>query len=1038
MINGKEIKNNGKKEEKSKEEKETFVEGKSIDIRKREIFKLAGKSSVAIGTLALIESCVRKPQPEKLLPYLEVPETIIPGIPYYYATTCSGCPAGCGIVVKVEDAIPRKVEGNNENPISAGKTCARGQAIIHQLYSPDRIKKPRIKTGDKVEEIEIEKAIEILTEKIKSTDPKKIFFITENITGKTEKFYSDFAEKIGIPKENIIRWETFSFAPIRKASQIVFGKEGIPLFRIDKTDLIVSFSGDFLDAGPNTVLYSRLFGKFHSVDEEKNKKGKFIYISSRLNLTGLNADKWIEIKPGGELIFALALLNKIASQSNKPEAEKFKQPIPGKFEELTGVSPKVVEIIAEEILKSENPLIIPPFTSGDENATALCTISLLINYLIGTADKNIVPDYFNYTKLANQKDIKELAKKIQEQNVDILIISSYSPIFSAPEFTGLKSAIKNAPFVVQFSYHEDETSEYAHLIIPDYHSLEKWGDSEVAKGVITFYQPVISPLYKDARQKEDVLIQVANKIKEGSFTVSSFRDYLKAEYGLSDEEWVKYLEKGGIFNQGIPEPQGEIKIEPPEKINSEVKISIPERKGTALIIYPSYHLYDGRTANSPYIQEFFDPATKISWRNTLEINPKTAEKLGLKNGEIVKVSIGDKKIEIPVQIYNGIVEDAVAISCGRGHKNYGRFASGKGANPLEIIPEKFDESGEISFVAYGIEIEKTGKKLKRLPTNEGVPRQLSREVAHFTTLQALPNQSREEKIKELEKILKKRFPRGDWEKYGKDSAKPSKYRWKMVIDLDKCIGCSACMIACQIENNIPFVGESEVVRGREITWIRVERYWVSAEEIKEGKAKEHNGVKIGKLEKESFAPEAKKAIFFPMMCQHCEYAPCEYVCPVYATMHTSDGLNAQVYNRCVGTRFCANNCPYKVRYFNWHDYFKNIPEPLNMFFNPSVTVRSKGVMEKCTFCIQRIKQAEHNAKIEGRDIKDGEVIPACAQVCPTDAITFGNIKDEESQVKKAQKSKRINWALKDLGTEPSVTYLEKVFDIEIDEKFNET
>jgi len=340
MINGKETKNNWKKEEKSKEEKETFAKGESIDIRKREIFKLVGKSSVAIGTLALIESCVRKPQPEKLLPYLEVPETIIPGIPYYYATTCSGCPAGCGIVVKVEDAIPRKIEGNNENPISAGKTCARGQAIIHQLYSPDRIKKPRIKTGDKVEEIEIEKAIEILTEKIKSTDPKKIFFITENITGKTEKFYSDFAEKIGIPKENIIRWETFSFAPIRKASQIVFGKEGVPLFRIDKADLIVSFSGDFLDAGPNTVLYSRLFGKFHSVDEEKNKKGKFIYISSRLNLTGLNADKWIEIKPGGELIFALALLNKIASQSNKPEAEKFKQPIPGKFEELTGVSPK--------------------------------------------------------------------------------------------------------------------------------------------------------------------------------------------------------------------------------------------------------------------------------------------------------------------------------------------------------------------------------------------------------------------------------------------------------------------------------------------------------------------------------------------------------------------------------------------------------------------------------------------------------------------------------------------------------------------------
>ncbi len=1016
-----------------------------IDLRRRELFKTLAKASVSVGALAILESCVRKPEPEKLLPYLNVPENIIPGIPYWFATTCSGCPASCGILVKTEDGIPRKVEGNPDNPISGGKTCARGQGIIHQLYSPDRIKTPLVKReGGEFENISIDEAISLLADKVANTNPESIYIITGNTTGKTEKFYLEFANKIGIPEENIVRWETFSFAPIRYATKILFGREVVPIFRIDKADLIVSVSGDFLDAGPSTVLYSRWFAKFHSVEDEKSNvtKNRFVYVGPRMNLTGLNADKWIELEPSDEVKFCSLLFNILVDKSGKKEFEGYKINIGGE-ERIREEHLKDVQKIADMLLRASSPVFIPP-SLGDATTGTVALLSMLINLLLGTIGKTVILEPgFNFDKLAPHRVIKELAEKMREGKVKLLLIHSFDPFYSTPPSLGLSSAVKNVPFIVSFTYHQDETLEYSHLVIPDRHPLEKWGDSEVIRGFISFYQPVVPPIFPETMQTEDVLILVANKVKEGAFVHPTFKDYLRAEYGLSDEQWVRALEIGGIFSETFDmldsklQEKGYIisELVSPEKVKSEIEASIRNKRNRGdggkaklgkLIIYPSYHLYDGRLANSPWLQEFFDVATRVAWRNVLEVGPKTAKELGLRNGDIVSVSSGAGSIELAVCVYQGTKEGFFAVSLGRGHKRYGRFATGRGANPLALVRAEFDVSGELSFVVDDVSVAKTGKRLKRLPKNEGVPRQLGRDIAHFTTVDILPQLSAEKKWKELEEINKKRFPRGDWEKYGRDSAKPSKYKWKMVIDLDRCIGCSACMIACQVENNIPFVGEEEVMIGREITWVRVERYWFSDDEIHEfahGKNGHHHS-----MNREN--PDAKKVVFVPMMCQQCEYAPCEYVCPVYATMHTSDGLNAQVYNRCVGTRFCANNCPYKVRYFNWLDYHLNVPEALTHVLNPDVTVRTKGVMEKCTFCVQRINFAIHNAKIEKRDVKDGEVIPACAQVCPADAITFGNIKDSSSEASKKMKSRRVNWALKELGTEPSITYLEKVFAVD--------
>ncbi len=1008
-----------------------------IDVGKRELFKLFGKTSVALGSLAAIQSCVRKPEPQKLIPYLNTPEKIIPGIPYWFATTCSGCPACCGILVKTEDGIPRKVEGNPQNPISAGKTCVRGQAILHQLYSPDRIKKPLVNVGGKFSEISLEDAISKLVDKLSQTDPKEVYLITSNITGRTEKFYQDFAQKLGIPDENILRWETVSFNHIKVACEKVFSKGAIPIFRLDKSDFIVSFSADFLDVGPSTVLYSRWFVKSHAVDEVEGeaKKGAFVHISPHLNLTGANADKWIRVKAGSEIFVAAYLLNKIIDKLGR--FEDLKVDIEGDLQSLAGVDQNEIDRLADFVLTSHSPLFIPPST-GDENLTNLTIIVMLLNYVVGSVDKLVIFEpSFSYEKLATIDDILKFVRKIRDGKVKVLlIINSYDPVYSIPRSTGFQSALGQVPFVVSFTYHENETIRYSHLVIPDYHALEKWGDSEIIKGIISFYQPVVAPLYKDAMQVEDLLIQVANKLKEGAYPYKSFLEYLKAEYSLPDEEWLSALEKGGIFSFNLDELEGKpISLNPQLQIRDIVKFKNKVQDSISLVIYPSYKNYEGRMANSPWIQEFFDPVTRCAWGNVLEVSKDVAEKLGFKNADIAEVEIDGRKFEIPVFVYYGLAYNTVALALGGGHENYGRFATSKGVNPLRYIPMKIDDkSGEISFTVENIRILKTGRRIRRLTTNEGVPRQLKRDIAHFTLLSQLPMQSFEKKYKDFEKILKKRFPRGDWEKFNRDSGKPNPYRWKMVIDLDKCIGCGACIVACQVENNIPFVGEEEIYRGREITWIRVERYLFSEDEILKAKSihnhkehnKEHNNVENNSAG-EVDAKFLDKVVFVPMMCQHCEYAPCEYVCPVYATVHSSDGLNIQVYNRCVGTRFCANNCPYKVRYFNFYDYYKNVPEPLNYVLNPDVTFRSKGVMEKCSFCVQRINFALQNAKIEKRGVRDGEVIPACAQVCPADAIIFGNGKDENSQVSKTSRSKRADWALKELGAEPSVTYLEKVF-----------
>ncbi|MGH2708295.1 MAG: 4Fe-4S dicluster domain-containing protein, partial [Actinomycetota bacterium] len=432
------------------------------------------------------------------------------------------------------------------------------------------------------------------------------------------------------------------------------------------------------------------------------------------------------------------------------------------------------------------------------------------------------------------------------------------------------------------------------------------------------------------------------------------------------------------------------------------------------LAYPHSMLHDGRGANKPWLLENADPVTKITWHSWVEIGPETAKRLDVRNGEILEVTSPNGIIEAPAFIYLGMREDVIAMPLGLGHTAYGAFAQGRGVNALDLLPAS--KGDFLPYLATRVSVRKTGR-FQKLASVAGVPRQLGRGIAEAIPLAAAQKGLTVEQAylesghgkheinteQELEALK-------GWSAEQHEATRHGNYatehpQWAMAIDLAKCTGCEACVTACYAENNIPTVGQEEILRGRELTWMRIERYWEGGEE----------------------PGEPVSARFIPMLCQHCANAPCEPVCPVYAAYHTPDGLNGQVYNRCVGTRYCANNCPYKVRYFNWYKYNEIAwPEPLHLQLNPDVTVRARGVMEKCTFCIQRIRGAQNHARLEDRPLRDGEFTTACAQACPSDAIVFGNVRDPSSRVARAKQDRRGYHVLEDINVRPAITYLAKV------------
>ncbi|HET9275147.1 MAG TPA: 4Fe-4S dicluster domain-containing protein, partial [Gemmatimonadales bacterium] len=562
------------------------------------------------------------------------------------------------------------------------------------------------------------------------------------------------------------------------------------------------------------------------------------------------------------------------------------------------------------------------------------------------------------------------------------------------------------------------------------HGLERWDDARPRAGIRSLMQPVMTPVV-DARATGDVLLAVARTAGGAlaRFTAPGWEAHLRQAWGAfgasrgaadANRFWLDALQRGGVFEAG-PAPEA-------VRLSADaggIGYTAPPFDGEGDFVFlatPSPMLFDGRGANKPWLLENPDPVTKITWHSWAEISPGTARQLDLREGEIVRLASAHGAIEVPVYVYPGIRDDVIAVPLGLGHTEYGEFARGRGANALGLIGP--GAGGFVPYAGSRVQVTKT-RGYRKLAKTEGNPRELGRHITGTIPLaHAQRGLTLEESLKdlggaehelntprELEAIggfrenHVERRKLGDYPNWSMPGRAEPQPQWGMVIDLAKCTGCSACVTACYAENNIPWVGDEEVVRGREMSWLRIERYYQGGTEP---------GEPVG-------------ARVIPMLCQHCDNAPCEPVCPVYASYHTADGLNGQVYNRCVGTRYCGNNCPYKVRYFNWYAYNNRAwPAPMDLQLNPEVTVRSRGVMEKCTFCVQRIRGAQNQARLEDRPLRDGDVVTACQQACPSGAIVFGNARDPESRVAKAMQDARGYHVIEEINTRPNVTYLAKV------------
>ena len=966
-----------------------------MEVNRRDFFKIVGIG----GATAAMVGCSAQP-PETLIPYVVPPEEIIPGQATWYATVCRECPAGCGMLVKTMDGRAIKVEGNPDHPVNQGRLCARGQASLQGLYNPDRIRQPLRKGRDGTwRPISWEEGEGLLASRLAELKGQgnRIACVTPLLTGSLDQLVDTWLQVLGGGRR--LRYEAISYEPLREANRAAFGVAAIPFYDLERAELLLSFGADFLETWLSPVEYARQFASMRTY--RQGRMGRFAYIGPRLSLTGANADEWISIRPGTEANLALGMIQVIIAEglatslSTHEETALLKLVTPftpNAVAEQTGVSPDKVRALARAFARSRPSLAVADAKTS--NATETCVAVNLLNYVVGNVGETI---HFGPTaavgRTSTYREMRNLLGAMEAGEISLLLLSGVNPVFTLPEGERFRKALEKVSLVVAFASFVDETANASHLILPDHTFLESWGDHEPWEEIRGLQQPTMRPLY-DTRAFGDVLISVAKRIGRGQrFPWENFYAYLREQWKgryqrLNPAEdfetfWAGALQRGGLF---------QVATSPPVRLKPEVfrHRFVPgkfagETDALTLIPYPSPVFYDGRTANRPWLQELPDALTNIVWDSWLEINPSDASRLRVKDGDLLRVESTYGHVELSAHLSRGVHPGTVAIAIGQGHTTYGRYADGQGANPIPLLsPEPEAVSGGLPWIANRVTIAPTGRR-RPLVSTTGSDQPHDREIIQTIPLATLQSGPPVEAQPHLLRI----YP---------EHAHPH-HRWGMAIDLNACIGCGACVTACYAENNIPIVGKEQVATGREMAWIQIQR------------------VNVG-------APRQPKHHFLPMLCQQCDNAPCEPVCPVYATYHNPGGLNVQVYNRCVGTRYCSNNCPYKVRRFNW--FTAEWPEPLHLQLNPDVTVRTMGVMEKCTFCVQRIQAGKLTAKAERRPVQDGEIVPACAQTCPTRAIVFGDLKDSESEVSRLSRNPRRYRVLEHVNTEPAITYLKKI------------
>ena len=973
----------------------------------------------ATGGGALALSGCSTSRVEKLVPYLVQSEDQIPGVATWYASTCTECDAACGIHVRTREGRAVKLEGNPEHPVNQGKLCSRGQASLQGLYNPGRIKAPMARGADgRFAEITWDDAIARLAGKLGQAGGK-LAVLSGAGRGAFSELLAEWTEALG---GRLVHWTPFDHEPVRAANRQVFGLDQLPAHDFGSAKYILSFGADFLETWLSPTENQRGFADAHGFAD--GDVARFVYAAPRMDLTGLNADEWLATRPGTEAALALAIAGIVAAERGVGGelAAGLGRFTPAMAAQETGIPAARIERIGREFAAARPSLAVAGGIGAQHaGAAQLCAAVNLLNFVAGNVGQTVrlgadLAGGDGYGALA------QLAAAADAGQISVLLVHDANPAYALPKAAGLAGKLGKVPFKVSISMFLDETAALCDLLLPEHHALERWDDAAPRAGVRSLMQPVMEPVF-NTRAAGDVLLAVARKAGGplARFTDASWEARLRSRWQAlaadrkeadADGFWRSALQRGGVFDE--PAAPAEAALAPTAAEVNYTRPAFEGKGGFVFLPYPHGMLHDGRGANKPWLLENADPVTKITWHSWVEVSPETARALDVQDGEILRLTSPHGTLEAPAYIHAGLHPDAVAMPLGFGHTEYGAFAQGRGVNALDLLGSPAGDY--VAYASTRVAVEKTGG-FRKLATIEGVPRQLGRGIA-----EAMPLAAAQKGLTLKEALLEEGHGEHElnperelgalkgWSETQFEMTRHGDYtrelpQWGMAIDLARCTGCQACVTACYAENNIPTVGESEILKGREMTWMRIERYWEGGE-----------------------APgEPVSARFVPMLCQHCANAPCEPVCPVYAAYHTPDGLNGQVYNRCVGTRYCANNCPYKVRYFNWYKYNDIAwPEPLQLQLNPDVTVRARGVMEKCTFCIQRIRGAQNQARLEDRPIRDGEFTTACAQACPSDALVFGDTRDPESRVRAIKQDPRGYRVLEELNTRSAITYLAKV------------
>ncbi|MFD0794685.1 TAT-variant-translocated molybdopterin oxidoreductase [Mucilaginibacter litoreus] len=981
--------------------------GLSAKTPRRDFLKALG---FGVGAVTLA-ACQKVPV-HKSIPYLIKPEEVTPGVANYYSSTFEGN----AILVKTREGRPIKVEGNPKDILGKGGLSAHAQASVLDLYDTNRVKDPQM-DGNDAGWPQIDTFVKNELAAVAAAG-KTISIVSSTVhSPSTTAVIADFIAKY--PTAKHVTYDAVSYTGIIKANQNSFGKAVLPHYNFDKADVIVSFGADFLGTWISGEEFTRQYVSNRGAKSlEEKKMSRHIQFESGMSLTGTNADVRIAIKPSEEGPALVNLYNALSGTS-----------LPGSRKLTTANADKAITLVAKELTAAKGRALV--ICGSNDVATQVLVNA--INSLLGSYGTTIDLDNPSRQYAGNDSDIVDFIAAAKRGEVGAVLFLDANPAYDYHSPQAVKDALKNVRLRVSFSDHNDETAVLCNVIAPNHHYLESWGDDSALEGYYTILQPTINPVYNTRQAETSLLVWSDNAVKDYyTYVRNNWNNKLLALGGLSGQAgWETLLQNGFIkaapvaagtytFNYDLNAVTQTI-LSQSAKLGEGVSI---DGKKVELQVYQNNAMRDGKKANNPWLQELPDPVTKVTWDNFAAMSPSDVKKLGLEEFSVIKIQANGYSVELPVLSQPGQAQGTISVAVGYGRTSAGPVGNNVGKNAYPFYSFR---NGTFQTTAQAT-IEATGDMfpLSQTQTHHSYE---GRNVIRETTFAEFKKNPASHSGNEGE------HEKYDlWAKSTEDlsHARPV-YDWVMAIDLNACTGCGACIVACSAENNVPVVGKEEVGRRREMHWIRIDRYYSFAKNG-EAEADEETGMvtkekQIDKLE--NF--DNVTVVHQPMLCQHCDHAPCETVCPVLATVHSSEGLNQMAYNRCVGTRYCANNCPYKVRRFNWFNYWNDSRfdnylnnEHTQLVLNPDVTTRFRGVMEKCSMCVQRIQAGKLKAKMEKRPLKDGEIKMACQQTCTANAIIFGNRNDPNSEVSKALKSERTYYVLEELNVQPGIGYQVKV------------